>query len=543
MSSRLKLAGICFAAAFALAACGGGGGSTAVNPDPPPMPTPPPAPTAESIKADAADAITAAIAAGMAAEQASKDAIKYAGMLTTRAVDGDSAMAAANAQMVLDAEMAANQAVMDADSALQDAMAAKTAAEALAEDDAERAGAIAAAEEAIKQATAQKKEAMGIVDLAEDADTAGIQSLKGAVVAVKGEFPLAEGYPKMPAGHGEDVATDVMDALANSVNPVVADATKGAIMHDGAAIGAMTWAQIVGDDNLVSQRISTGDRISGLTTVMATAFAGMEVGDTDVFATAPTNAPDTGDNADLGAELDQGASHNGIPGRVFCGGTDCSKNADGKLTGSWYFRPDSPTELYVPAKAGGYMIATMYARYGAWLTYADADTNSANGASRYAAVGSSGNTNTDNLDLGQEGPADARKDVMASYTGQAAGISVHNKTSGRFTADVNLTAKFAATPTLRGRISNFQGNAVGNWSVVLNETRLSAGSFDNGTTAGSGMPGAWTANAYGPTPVDSDGAGPGTDTVNQRPTGFFGTFDANFGDGRAVGGYATRKAE
>ena len=160
-------------------------------------------------------------------------------------------MAVMNAEMVLNAETAANDAVEDADNALQDAMAAKTAAEALADDDPDRAGAIAAAEEAIKQATAQKKMAMDLVDLAEDTD-AGIQSLKGAVEVVEGDNPLADGYPKMPAGHGEDVAANVMTALAASVTSITAnDAPKGAIMHDGADIGAMTWAMIVGEANVM----------------------------------------------------------------------------------------------------------------------------------------------------------------------------------------------------------------------------------------------------------------------------------------------------
>ena len=542
MNSRLGIAGIVLLAAFGLAACGGGGsgsGDTGMMPDPPA----PVGPTAESIKADAADAITDAIAAYMAADQASKDAIKYAGMLTTRAVDGESAMAAANAQKVLNAEMAANEAVEDADDALQDAMAAKTAAEALADDDPDRASAIAAAEEAIKQATAQKKMAMDLVDLAEDTDTAGIQSLKGAVVAVKGSNTLADGYPKMPAGHGEDVAANVMTALATAVGPVVTDAPKGAIMHNGADIGAMTWAMIVGEANVMDVRRFDTDAISEVKamSVMGSMASGLAAADDTVLPVDSDPDKAGTQNAD-GDNYD--AKYKGIDGTVFCGGTDCGQDAGGNLTGSWYFTPDSPTELFVPAKAGGYMIATMYARYGAWLTYANADATSATGVSRYAAVGHS-TTNVASLELGQEGTGDAAKDVTARFSGKAAGISVHNKTSGRFTADVNLTAKFAETPTLRGRVTNFQGNAVGNWTAILNETDLeAAANFANpGSTAGGGEEGTWTAQGYGPAPVNHDGDDGTTPLVDQRPEGFFGTFNANFGDGMAVGGYATRKAE
>ena len=37
-------------------------------------------------------------------------------------------------------------------------------------------------------------------------------------------------------------------------------------------------------------------------------------------------------------------------------------------------------------------------------------------------------------------------DVTASYTGKAAGISVRDKTSGHFTANVDLTATFGGKP-------------------------------------------------------------------------------------------------
>ena len=545
-------------AAFGLAACGGGGGGTGggdtgmtggmtggddgMDGDGMDGDGDMAGPTAESTKADAADAITDATAAGMAAEQAVKDAIKYAGMLTTRAVDGESAMAVMNAEMVLNAETAANDAVEDADDALQDAMAAKTAAAALPEDDEGRASAIAAAEEAIKQATAQKKMAMDLVDLAEDAAD-GIQSLKGAVVAVKGSNRLADGYPKMPAGHGEDVAANVMTALANAVDPDVADAPKGAIMHDGADIGAMTWAMIVGEASVMDVRRFDADTISEVKamSVMGSMASGLAAAD-------DTTLPEDSDAVKAGIQNDDGdmydAKYKGIDGTVFCAGTDCGRDADGNLTGSWYFTPDLTTELFVSAEAGGYMIATMYARYGAWLTYADADATSASGVSRYAAIGHSG-TNVATLDVGQEGTGDAAKDVTARYTGKAAGISVHNKTSGRFTADVNLTAKFATQATLRGSVSSFRGDAVGNWTAILNETNLddtNANHID-GTTAGGGAPGAWTAQGYGPAPVNHDGDDGTTPVVNQRPEGFFGTFNADFGDGMAVGGYATRKAE
>ena len=66
-----------------------------------------------------------------------------------------------------------------------------------------------------------------------------------------------------------------------------------------------------------------------------------------------------------------------------------------------------------------------------------------------------------------------RADVTASYTGKAAGISVRDKTSGHFTADVDLTATFGESPMLGGTISGFDGKAANpEWNVMLDDTAL-----------------------------------------------------------------------
>ncbi len=541
----LTLAAGVAAMALLLAGCGGGSSSPPPMPDPPPpMPDPtPPGPTAESIKADAADAVTAALAASMAAEQAKKDAIKYAGMLTAMKVNGDSAMAVANAQMVLDAEMAANNAVMDADDALQDAMAAKEAAEALPADDADRASAIAVAERAIEQATAQKKMAMAVVDTAEATeDPPVIDSLMGAVAEVKGKNKLAEGYPRMPAAFGKMVADQVSTAIGTAApgtnGSIAADTPMGGIKNDAEDIGAMTWAMIVGESSVRDvRRLVSGS----VTTVKAMSVMGSMA--SDLAATGVT-LPTDEDNSKDGIQNNDGtfydASYMGIDGTVFCAGNDCGQSAaeDGNLTGSWYFTPDSTDTLFVAGTGGSYMVATMYATYGYWLTYTAGE---ATGISLHSAS----TANQASLDLGQTGEGANAKDVTAVYRGSAVGISAHGGKSGQFTASVNLTAKFATAPTLRGSISNFQGNAVGNWSVLLNETALNAGAtFDtNGTTAGGGAPGVWTTQGYGLAPINHDGDDGTTPLVPQRPTGFFGRFNANFGDGSAAGAYTTRAVE
>ncbi|MDE0097613.1 MAG: hypothetical protein OXS40_14790 [Gammaproteobacteria bacterium] len=532
----LTLAAGVAAMALLLAGCGGGSSSTPTTPEPTPPP-PPPGPTAESLKANAADAITAAIAASMAADQAKKDAIKYAGMLTADEVNGESSMAVSNAQMVLDAEMAANAAVMDADDALQAAMTAKTAAEALPADDAGRAGAIAAAEEAIKQATAQKKMAMDIVD--EAVDTAeGIQSLKEAVQMVKGNNPLADGYPKMPAAFGKDVADTVKTALA-SITPgtdLSAAPMHATQMNDASDIDAMTWAMIVGEDNVMMKRLGTiaadGTISVGNGALPVASIAGMTA--TDV-APAGTDLSATG-NTD--GDATASGSYMGITGAVIClGGDDGCSVTDGKLGAGWYFSPGSATELYVMGTGGSYSVATMYARYGYWLTF-DTTSGAATGINTAASVGHS-TTHTATLDLTR--PATATADVTARYSGKAAGISTRGDASGHFTANVNLMATFGETAgTLDGSISGFQGNAVDpGWRVTLEDATLSAAATGSGIAYGGAAAGAWTTQGYGPAPVDTTGDGSGD--TNQRPEGFFGTFNANFtGGGMAAGAYAAR---
>ena len=559
MSTYKNLMTVCCAAVLALglAACGGGGPTAQApsTPSTPSMPTPA-APTADSLKADAADAITAAAAAGMAAEQAKKDAAKYAGMLTAEKVNGESADAVANAQKVLNAEMAANDAVMAADDALTAAMDAKTAAEALPEDDPGRASAIAAAEHAIKQATTHKKAAMGIVD--EAATEAG--SLKASVQTVKGDNPLLATYPKMPAAFGKDVATSVKTALGSitrvsdlatlTADTVPDHATQ---MNDASGIEAMTWAMIVGEDNVMMQRIGADNAalpVASIAGMMASAVD--KTATPALSATGGTNGDGKYDDATAVGTATvtgtPGTEYKGIPGAVWClGGADgCSVNADGTLSSGWYFTPTLATELYVanPRMAGSYVVAMMYARYGYWLAF-DA-SGAATGITIGAALGNAG-TNTASLNLIR--PASATADVTASYSGNAAGISTRGDASGHFTANVSLTATFGEAITdssLSGFISGFEGNAVNpNWRVTLNKSALTAdGAL--GTDAADGIAyggagaGTWTAQGYGPAPIDPDGDGPDT-AQSQRPEGFFGTFNANFTDGMAAGAYATRK--
>ena len=132
------------------------------------------------------------------------NAVKYAGMLSSQDVNGDSAMATANAGMVLTAETAINDAVTAADTAIMEANAAKLAAEDI-ENEAEKDAVMRLLDEAIETA----------MDLKTDAQTyhrqrhrrrresAGLRSAR--------PLPLVEGsdnadMPKTAADAGEAVA-------------------------------------------------------------------------------------------------------------------------------------------------------------------------------------------------------------------------------------------------------------------------------------------------------------------------------------------------
>ena len=91
------------------------------------------------------------------------NAVKYAGMLSSQDVNGDSAMATANAEMVLTAETAINDAVTAADTAIKEANAAKLAAEDI-ENEAEKDAVMRLLDDAIETAMEVKTAAQAIID-------------------------------------------------------------------------------------------------------------------------------------------------------------------------------------------------------------------------------------------------------------------------------------------------------------------------------------------------------------------------------------------
>ena len=542
MSTYTKLMTVCSAAVFTLglAACGGANKAgdmpgakdtdetTEVTPMPGPTTPKPtvPRPTAPEPEVEMTPLEEALDLVGRLEDidlaMSLTDAVKYAGMLTSESVNGDSAMAIANAQLVLDANQDIMKAVTDANAVLAEVATAMMAAENI-ENDAERAAVMRFLEDAKEAAEMLKMAAMEITRTT-DPKTSGVadvDTLAEAVTAVKNADEMGT-----PADAGKAVAMAVMTAFATAVTEgEVTDLPEagGVDVNDAMDIGAEVWAKIVGEENVMDVRRLTGGPVKAMS-VMGSMAA-------DLAATgvaAPTSTTGDKDDDDM-----YDASYMGIDGTVFCAGADCDVSETGALTGSWYFTPDSLEVLFVADEDGMYGMANMYTRYGYWLTYTN---RNATGVSTFAVT----SANTDNLDLGQEGEGAEAMDMEATYSGSAIGISAHGDASGQFTAAVDLTAKFADTATLRGTISKFEGAAVNTaWTVGLDETDLDANDASlTGTVFGDATDGAWTAQGYGP-----EQEGVGDDAVDSRPTGFFGRFNADFTDGRAAGAYATRADE
>ena len=534
MYRKLTTVAAVAALGFGLAACGGGGSDSTPTTSSTTT-TEPAAPDVAALLVTAHDARTDAENAEEAAAQAVKDAAKYSTMYSTAAVHGDSMTAQANAQKVLDAKAAADQAVTDAEAAKMAAEDALTEAEDIPADDPQRAAVMAAIQTAIDTADDAIEAAM---KSAADDDLADNYE---AVVGANKAKPRTAGY------HGEQVAMAVGGVLMPGENGARTDGTPHTDTNtdiptatDNKSLVSMndatgkSWAMIVGEDNVSMMRLG-----AGTTNVPVASIAGL------VAATVmPTNTPTAGTD---GQEIDEtDTTYTGIPGSVHCLGDDCKVDDDGKLTGSWYFEPDSPRESYVKGtddtgtadvdESKLYTPETNYTRFGHWLVLDDT-TEALTAVRTYA--WSNGTTTGVVTDDSVATLADS-----ATYSGTAAGMSLHKTFdsqgeqqsiySGRFTADVSLEADFGTTARLSGTIDNFQGPVTdSSWSVELKESNLSTDGTTAATgdtdTGGSGSPGVWSNQYYG--------------EAMKRPAGIYGGFTAHWTDGHATGAYATRKDE
>ena len=521
------------AAALALAGCGGGGsGSSSTAPT---TPTDPPPPSALSFATDlnnSVDALTTL--SGDADEDGSalmmaKDASEKIGTLTS---DGNSMAAMMSAQAILDARMA----LMDA---IEAAKADKMEAEA-AKADTDDADVLTALDDAISDAETA-------IEAAEE--VLGGDALAGYVDMVTG------GDDADPMGTPTSVAKGVAEAVAMALLPTASDNGAAARAPLGTTAPAatvddankletddhkgMTWEMIVGADNVMSERVGTDNAARKLASV-----TGMTAADIDADLTATGGTNSDGKYAD--AFSTDSSSYKGIAGDVFCLGSDCEVNADGKLVGSWYFSPTSETDFFTKGADGMYSVE-QYVQYGHWLSMEDHDSDAATPdvaqVNRFAVLTGTSPGDGSWAAGNPSATDDGLKASSATYSGMAVGRSVHKTLdgdggvtdiqSGRFMADIMLTATFsAANSTLGGKVSGFTspdnpGAVDPDWEVTLNAITTADGTVTAGVTEATGQNGVWTSDAYGATTT--------------RPVGIFGGFNAHFSDGHAAGAYATRK--
>ena len=481
----------------------------------------------------------------MAADQALKDATKYAGMLDVLSVGGDSKQATMNAQMVLNARDAARTAVTNAMAAKTKAESAKEDAMALSEDNMNRGALISSLDTAIKEADTHIKATTAI----RDGSALKAEVLKVTIDSKKEKSAEDTGKTVSNLIQTAFITPAQIATLETSTVPTAApSATMGKVMKGPSDAQGSTFAQIVGDMGM-SMRVGAATG-GGTRAVTAKSVDGMTIG--DVYAAAATlpdrSAFSTTDGSQVNGAADGSTVvYKGIPGVLFCagddckvGGTDTTLAAADKLTGSWYFTDLDADNRYLAGTgtaAGTYTmeLAATYVRYGHWLTR-DA-TSGAVTINRYT-VGPTANTTDADFDVDPDN--DNLSDSSAIYEGDAVGMSVLRRIvggkevgrdTGGFMADVTLTMKFGTAATLEGKISGFEGSAVDSgWEVELSQADIASGAVAAGVTNENSPgvdEGTWTATAWG----DS----------GMRPKGVYGAFDADFTNGEVLGVYATRK--
>ena len=446
----------------------------------------------------ALDALAGAAAADGSALKRAMDAHKKA--MNFAALKGVSADVEAYGQKVLDAQKDLADALTAAEMALTAARTAATGATGATKrilDDA-----IESAEAAIEAGEARR-------------DEVGAGTLRALALGYTGEG-------NTPAEKASDAAQELYDladlfgdapnsALNSSSGPLTANQRKELFASDN-TIDPATMRKFT--EFFTTEKIAVGSKSVDAAPVNPTTQAASIV---DAGRTELVLATDNTDGFYFGIE---GAFHTRGEG-------DEAK---------WYFVPDagSDTDYYVLNSGGtGYQRAN-YVEWGLWLTTDSA--SDINGVSHFFAGGSLRDSNSINGIVAADG-----KDVTATYTGDAAGLSARKTGededetyhSGHFAATVELTATFKAangTDTLDGSIHTFRPTGNGtdhvdqNWR--LNFIRNNAFDGDvSGGYEGDGAPtGQWRAIAYG-----------GTGTAN--PEGIYGAFHAGFKDGKVTGVY------
>ena len=489
------------------------------EPTEPPVVTPPP-PSPYQVLVQGKN--KAKDAADMA-DMAKKDAGKYSDMIGVASSGGDSMKAQMNAQMVLDSRKKIEMYLMNAKDARKELVDAKEGA-----DDA----AMKALDKGIMDVDGYiKKIQMILDDESKDSLADYIDRVQGS-----GKKPIT------PADRGQEVAKKIYEALM----PVEGNDPAGLAIktvdddnaaHDDAVKSdnhlGHKWEEIVGASNVMDFNIADAETAGETNSVRAASVNGQSIGQKG--SEALPNCSTT--ESDCNNGMQHPVSWKGIDGRIFCNGKDCKINGT-VLMGSWYFTPDSMTYyLRDPDNRDQYK-KEVYVEYGYWL---DDKTTGEKLVNVYSSV-------MNGPDPAVPGKWDAdtagKLETKAEYSGNAIGLynkfsgKGDNRTyqSGRFSADVELTAMFGATDAQKvsGMIDDFRdvNNRVidSSWEVTLKSPATIDGSVDEGVTD------TGERTADGEWIVSSVGA-----TGDLRPHILHGTFNAHFSNGDAAGAYATRK--
>lgn len=488
--------------------------------------------------AQAATTSEAAEAAQADVEAASANAVKYAGMVNQAKADADAAEAAAEA--AAKAQAAANK------------IAATKEAAILAESDPDAATATAndvrpfdGATEISGDGTAGTPNSPATTNYRLTVKHDGTM----ATVAVLDENNFLKGDPKFSSvarfGDGQML---VRDNSGTSREIIVLHTD---IEADTPTAFSKVHTLDTGDD----PDTTVVDNRSLTVATTGTVTTGLSVGDIDLGIPAPgedatsekTFAEDDGGTPAVNEGMHRGR-FDGAMGTYLCVNTNgCVVTVDdeGKttaVTGTWTFTPDAGVTVDV-ADAD-------YMYYGFWLDTTTKDGQIASYDTVQTFAGSS-------LDP-TPGASLTNVTGQADYKGGAAGVYVHNtvnpdstdnvKSSGRFTADVNLNVYFSNPPanrvanSVRGSISNFEleyGESQ-NWFVDVRATVSSTFALENTRVSadGNNAAGSITGQFHG-TAVDRDG-----DTATTPlapPPVIVGEFNATFDDGSAAGAFGARK--
>ncbi len=484
-----------------------------------------------NMAAQAATTSEAAEAAQADVEAASANAVKYAGMVNQAKADADAAAAAAKARAAANKIAGTKEAAILAES---DPDAATAAANDVRPFD----GGTAIAD----GTTTSDPAATTMYELTVKHD--GTMS----TVEVRDERNLRKGDPKFSSvarfGDGQMLVRDNSGTSREII-----------VLHtDIEADTPTAFSKVHTLDANDDPDTTVVDNKSLTVATGGTVTTGLSVGDIDLGIPAPgedatsekTFAEDNGETPAVNEGMHRGR-FDGAMGTYLCVNTNgCVVTVDdeGKttaVTGTWTFTPDAGATVDV-ADAD-------YMYYGFWL-----DTTTKDGAI----------ASYDTVQTFAGSPLAATSATLTSVTGQAdykggaAGVYVHNtvnpdstddvKSSGRFTADVNLNVQFGGAPpnrvanSIRGSISNFvlEHNEPQNWFVdIRSQVSASFGLDQTNTRVRSdGNDGSITAQFHG-TAADISDANDGS--VLAPPPVIVGEFNATFDDGSAAGAFGARK--